>query len=421
MSQATMYSLHEGASDGLELRGAAIDLWRSRDQECLIVGPAETGKTMAALNLLDTRMWKHKGAQAAIVRKTYKSTVASVLQTFINKVINRDAVMAYGGEKPEWFDYPNASRVWVAGLDNADKLLSSEFDFIYVNQAEELALGDWETLGTRATGRAGHAPYAQLFGDCNPAGQRHWIRERAANGRLRLLQSYHKDNPTLYDDAGQITEQGKRSLAVLNNLTGVRRKRLLEGEWATAEGAVYDSFSHEIHVKDTDWARYPSWIMAIDEGFTNPAVILLIGLDADDRLHIAREFYERNRLEADVVATCADWAREHPARFVAVDAAAAGLIAALKRKGLKAEPHKGRVLDGIAKVQERLAIQGDGLPRLTVDPSCVNTINEFESYVWKPERDEPVKDNDHALDALRYGVIALDRTAQKFTPRSYQG
>jgi phage terminase large subunit len=60
------------------------------------------------------------------------------------------------------------------------------------------------------------------------------------------------------------------------------------------------------------------------------------------------------------------------------------------------------VLDGITKVQDYLKIQGDGKPRLTVDPSCVNTINEFESYVWKENKDEPVKDNDHAMDALRY-------------------
>lgn len=401
------YSIYENTSDGLDLRGAAQVLWRSKDHEVIICGPAETGKTYAALNLLDTRMWKYKGAQAAIVRKTYKSALPSVIQTYAKKVINQDVVQAYGGERPEWFDYPNGSRVWVAGMDNADKVLSSERDFIYVNQAEELTLGDWETLGTRATGRAGNAPYAQLFGDCNPAGQRHWIRERATSGQLKLLESKHRDNPNLFTEDGQRTAQGERSLAALNALTGVRRKRLLEGEWATAEGAVYETFSHDTHVKDTEWTHYSRWIMALDEGFTNPAVILQIGLDADGRLHIAREFYERNRLEADVVATCADWNRERRVEFAAVDAAAAGLIAALVKKGIRAEPHKGRVLDGIAAVQERLKVQGDGLPRLTVDPSCVNTINEFESYVWKPERDEPVKDNDHALDALRYGVIAL--------------
>jgi phage terminase large subunit len=59
-------------------------------------------------------------------------------------------------------------------------------------------------------------------------------------------------------------------------------------------------------------------------------------------------------------------------------------------------------LDNIQAIQNRLKLQGDNLPRLTVDPSCVETINEFESYVWKPEKDEPVKENDHSMNSLWY-------------------
>ena len=70
--------------------------------------------------------------------------------------------------------------------------------------------------------------------------------------------------------------------------------------------------------------------------------------------------------------------------------------------GLAVIGGKGRVTDGIHSVQAALKVQGDGLPRLTVDPSCVNTINEFESYEWKPEKDEPKKENDHAMDTIRY-------------------
>ena len=82
--------------------------------------------------------------------------------------------------------------------------------------------------------------------------------------------------------------------------------------------------------------------------------------------------------------------------------AAAGLIAALVKQGVNAQGDKGRILDGTRKIQDRLKVQGDGKPRLTVDPSCVNTINEFESYVWKPAKDVPVDADNHALGALRY-------------------
>ena len=197
-------------------------------------------------------------------------------------------------------------------------------------------------------------------------------------------------------------------MMVLDGLTGVRRKRLLEGIWATAEGAIYDMFDHSIHVADREREEYQRFILAMDEGYTNPVVILDIGIDGDDRLHIFREYYQRGVLQKNVAAIAAEWVEEYDHFMVSVDASAAGLIADLVDKGLPAQGHKGRVLDGITSVQGYLAVAGDGLPRLTIDPSCVETINEFESYVWKPEKDEPIKENDHAMDALRYGVVSLD-------------
>ena len=67
-------------------------------------------------------------------------------------------------------------------------------------------------------------------------------------------------------------------------------------------------------------------------------------------------------------------------------------------------------------MKARLAVAGDGRPRLTVEPHCVNTIAEFESYCWKENRegeykDEPEKANDHAMDALRYCVMGAELSA----------
>lgn len=342
------------------------------------------------------------------MRKTQASIYGSVLQTF-GRVIKGAPVFPYGGERPEKYLYQNGSIVWVVGMDNADKVLSSERDFIYVNQSEELTLDDWEKLATRVTGRGSVVRYPQLLGDCNPGGSKHWIRERAADDALRLIPTTHKDNPTLFDPVtGAITLQGERTMGVLSNLTGVRRRRLYEGVWATAEGAVYDTFDPAIHRQIRDAAEMRYWVLAMDEGYTHPAVILLIGVDGDGRLHIAREFYERGILQRYIVKTAAEWCAEFGVQLVAVDAAAAGLIADLRDLGLPAQGFKGRVLDGITRVQSYLPVQGDKRPRLTIDPACVETINEFESYVWKPGRDEPVKENDHAMDALRYGVVAIE-------------
>lgn len=386
--------------------GGASKLMYNTDHECVIVGPAETGKTLAACWKAHILASKYPGCQGAIVRKTQKSVYGSVLQTF-ERVIKDAPVQPYGGEKPEKYIYANNSVIWVGGMDNPDKILSSERDFIYTNQTEELSLDDWEKLVTRATGRSSVVLYPQIFGDCNPGSARHWIRDRAEAGKLTLIISRHQDNPTLFDpETGGITAQGERTMNILGDLTGVRRKRLLEGIWATAEGAVYDMFNPHIHVMERDNSEFQRWLLMMDEGYTNPAVILLAGIDGDGRLHLAREFYRRGVLQKDVVAEAVRWRDDFDPYIVAVDAAAAGLIADLVDVGLPAQGFKGRVLDGITLVQSYLKVQGDGKPRLTIDPACINVINEFESYVWKPEKDEPIKENDHAMDALRYGILA---------------
>lgn len=407
----TTYQIIEASPDskvGITLRGAVADFWRCHDHEMILVGPAETGKTFGGLHKLDALLWKYPGSQAAIVRKFAVTMAGTVCQTF-EKVANMQAVKALGGTRPERYIYPNGSQIWLGGMDNPSKVLGGERDFIYFNQAEEATIEDWETLLTRATGRAAHAPYAQLMGDCNPAVSKHWIRSRSS---LTRFISLHTDNPTLYDDAGHLTDRGKVTMSTLNNLSGVRRKRLLDGEWATAEGAVYDMFSQAVHVQVRDRSEFKYWCLAMDEGYTHPAVILLVGIDGDGRQHIAREYYERGKLQSDVVSVAAAWRKEMSVSLVAVDAAAAGLIADLVNAGLPAAAYKGRVLDGITKVQSLMKVQGDGRPRWTVDPSCVNVINECESYVWKPNKDEPVKENDHAMDADRYLQTALDAPAE---------
>jgi len=414
--------------------GGALEFLYNHDPEVVIHGPAETGKTLAACWKVHILASKYPGAQLAIVRKTQKSVYGSVLQTF-EKVIAGAPIVPYGGRKPERYEYPNGSIVWIGGMDNADKVLSTERDFIYVNQAEELALDDWEKLATRATGRGAVIPYPQLVGDANPAGSMHWMRKRADAGSLTFIQSRHTDNPTLFDpDTGEITVQGVKSMAALERLTGVRKKRLLHGIWATAEGAVYDMFDVAIHRKVREPSEFKLWYLAIDEGYTNPAVVLLVGEDADGRLHVAKEFYKTGQLISKVIAQCLDWyydkiylfeddgtpkvdddgvhifELERKCEIIIVDSAAAGLIAELRNNDMNTQGAKGRVKDGIDLVQDCLAVQGDGLPRLTFDPSCVSSINDFESYIYKKDKDEPQKLDDHAPDAIRYLIFYLAKT-----------
>lgn len=419
---------------GIELRGGNEELFFCHDPQVILSGPADTGKTVTCCTKLHWLCQRYPGSQHAMVRKTFTSLAGTACKTF-ERIIAGASVKKIGADSPRLYTYPNGSQVWVGGMDKPEKTLSSERDSIYVCQAEELSESDWEMLSRASSGRGAKVKYPQLFGDCNPGGSKHWIRERWKAGKLTLIGTKHHDNPTLYHKNGDCVRDGEtvngmrvviggeKRVHALSELTGVRRKRLFEGLWVTAEGAVYDMFDAQLHVVTRSVAEMKLFRLALDEGYTNPAVILIVGEDSDGRWHVFKEFYERGQLQETVVKQAKEWhqdpvgavlgikfvptpSKPYPTQSstVAVDEAAAGLIADLVAIGVPAVGGKGRVLDGINHLQNRLKLAGDGRPRLTFDPSCVNCINEFESYVWTPDKpkDTPVKEHDHTSDALRY-------------------
>jgi len=445
---ATPYIVMElpaGAAQGFQPYGAGLSLWKCKDPEVIISGPAETGKTRTALEKLDGLMWRYPGAQAIIVRKTYKSLKTSVLITFERKVLGawdptandgegsfdqrKTPVQKIGGEHVEGYIYPNGSRIYLGGMDVPDKVLSSEWDVVYINQAEELTLNDWEIITTRTTGRAGNMPYAQVMADCNPGAPTHWIRDRAAKGRLTFFESRHEDNPTLYDPITHaITEQGKRSLSVLDNLTGVRYLRLRKGKWAAAEGAVYEEFDRAVHIINSfpipdDWVRF----RAIDFGYTNPFVCQWWAMDPDGRLYLYREIYKTRTLVEDHARQINQLSQNERIHATIADHDAEDR-ATLERYGIPTIAAMKAVSLGIQAVQTRLRKAGDGKPRIFImagalveaDPSLIAdkkptcTEQELESYIWtpskdgKPNKEAPLKENDHGMDPMRYLVAYVD-------------
>jgi phage terminase large subunit len=400
--------------------------------EVLLIGPAETGKTIALLWKLHRIAFKYSNASLVILRKTLTSTYGTVLRTFQEKVVGETGlklcVDTYGGEKAQWFDYPNGSRIWVAGLDKSSRILSAEHDIIYVNQAEELTMDDWETLTTRTTGRAGHIPHPQTIGDANPTYPSHWMYKRET---IRRFYSWHRDNPTLYDGQ-EWTRQGEETLRRLANLTGLRRVRLFEGKAAQAEGVVYEDWNEAIHVIEPfaipdDWRRF----RVVDFGFTNAFVCQWWAVDHDGRMYLYREIYHTKRLVEDHARQIVALSEGERVEATVCDHDAEDR-ATLERHGVPTIAAQKAVTVGIQAVQARLRVQKDDKPRLYVfrgalveldpeldtehKPTC--TKDEFAGYIWektpdgKPNKETPHKADDHGMDAVRYGVMYLDNETQ---------
>lgn len=422
---AVAYDLFEGAP---VFYGGALDFWRYKGQEAMLSGPYESGKTLPALTKLHALLVKYPKSRAFITRQSYKSLLPTAIVTYENKVlpIHPDSpdspILKYGKSKPEFYQYPNGSHLLVVGMDNPDKILSGEFDFGYVNQAEEITLDAWEKLVARCTGRAGNAPYTQVMGDCNPSYPQHWILHRPT---LKRFEQLHKHNPSLFNQVTQEwTEQGVRTMSILDSLTGIRKARGRDGRWVAAEGVVYEfTDAHRIpHDKVPEIRR---WYLSIDFGYTNPFVCQLWGFDYDGRMYLWQEIYmTRRTVAAHIPAIKAMIGNRHIETILADHDAEDR--ATLHEHGLITDAARKDISAGIQAMQERLKIQADGKPRLYVcEDACVEydrnlyreypgdlhpccTEQEFAVYAFPPskngksDKEDPLDIYNHGMDAARY-------------------
>jgi len=383
-----------------------LDPLNDKSLVVLLTGSAGGGKSRVAAEKVHAFCMKYPGSSWLIMRKAREWNTKSILPFYSQSVVGRGRGVTYLKSDGQ-FKYDNGSIVYSGGMKDDDQREairsiggSGGLDGAWMEEGNAFSREDYEEVLGRLRGNAGG--WRQLIITTNPGPPRHWIYTDLIKGeQAHVYYSKAADNPN----------NPNEYLSILDRLTGTQRKRLVEGLWVQAEGAVYDNFDYSTHVTERPDTDFVSWYIAQDEGYTNPAALLLIGEDGDGRWHVAREFYQSGVLQEKIVKLSLEWQTEKQTVFVAVDAAAAGLIADLQNAGVGAMPSKGRVLDGIQAIQNRLKVQGDKRPRLTISQSCTNLIGEFESYTWKRTpagivRDEPEKQFDHALDALRYFAIA---------------
>jgi PBSX family phage terminase large subunit len=394
--------------------GAADQLLYDKSPELLLSGPAGTGKSRACLEKVHICASKYPGIRCLIVRKTRSSCTESVLVTYEDKVLPESSPIKNGAERVSRhsYHYSNGSTIVVGGMDKATRIMSTEYDMIYVPEATELSENDWESLNTML--RNGKMPYQQLIADCNPEAPTHWLNVRCLTGKTKVYESRHEDNPSVTSDY----------LSKLDALTGVRYLRLRKGIWAAAEGLVYETYDPQVHLINpftipSHWTR----IRSIDFGYTNPFVCQWWAFDNDGRAYRYRELYMSKRLVEDhakqiklysgserITATYADHDAEDRAT--------------LERHGIRTIAADKAISAGIQEIQSRLKVQKDGKARVFLfrdalierdkelfeakKPTC--TEEEITSYIWlkpangKLDKDIPVDLDNHGLDAFRYAM-----------------
>ena len=271
-----------------------------------------------------------------------------------------------------------------------------------------------ESFVSQATARCSVSGSKWWF-NCNPAGPYHWFKrnyiEMAAEKDLLYIHFTMNDNLALAEDIRKRYE---------SMYTGIFYRRYVLGEWCAAEGLVYPMFDVSAHVGQPD-GDVERVFLSCDYGTHNPFALGLFSVrnGPGGRYYcLEREIYHDGRksgqlTDSQYAEKVSELCGEDKPEHIIVDPSASSFIAELRRRGYKVVKASNDVAEGIRCVSSALT---DG--RLLVRPCCTDTIREFSSYIWDDSaaergEDRPLKQNDHAMDMIRYALYTDRRSCRR--------
>ena len=377
------------------------------DAEGIIAdGAIRSGKTVCmALAFVQWSMQNFKDQNFAMCGKTvgsFRRNVLSVMkQMMVSRgyefsdrrsdnllVITRNGVINYYyifGGKDE------GSQDLIQGITLAGLLL------------DEVALMP-ESFVNQATGRCS-VDGSKFWFNCNPEGPEHWFKkqwiDRQDEKSLLHLHFTMEDNLSL----------SERIKARYRGMySGIFYRRYILGEWCLAEGLIYE-FDRDAHTV-TELPTSGEWYISCDYGTLNPFSMGLWCVNDGQAVRVAEYYYSgrgssKQKTDEEYYQELEKLAGNRAIHSVVVDPSAASFIACIRRHGrFSVRKARNEVLPGIRLTAAMLQA---GV--IKIGASCSDAIREFGLYRWeeKGEVDKPIKENDHAMDDIRYFCATIMR------------
>jgi phage terminase large subunit len=390
------------------------------------VGGVGAGKSFAGAARSIIWMWEHPGSLGLIGAPTYPMLRDATQRTFF-ELLPRELIRRFS-KTEQHLVLINGSEILFRSLDDADRTRGLNLGWFWLDEAPLCGYYAWTVLKARLR-QAGQATAAWATG--TPHGRDGYARdfELAIKPDHQLYRASTRENQANLPESF-IADLGYSGQFALQEI---------EGLFVAFDGLVYefDTTSPKpiAHTRSWDGERLPGRIVGgVDWGYTNPAVALVGGVDGDERLWVLDEWAKRRAsLEGEIIPAIVGLTRQYgvtlwycdaedPEAIAKLDAQLVSLGLACRAVAVKKGP--GSVRAGIQTVTRLLALRGDGTRGLYVSPRCALTIAEMGqySYMTANERrrdpsEEPIAQNNHALDALRY--IAHSELGQATTTDAY--
>lgn len=252
---------------------------------------------------------------------------------------------------------------------------------------------------------------SKFWFNCNPEHPFHWFYnewiKKTKEKNMLYLHFTMDDNPSLSCEV---------KLRYKSLYSGAFYERFIEGKWVAADGLVYPMFDSNRHIKTA--SSFTEYYLSCDYGTVNPFSLGLWG-KAGDGWYRINEYYHSSRdkgvqlTDEEYYTNLKQLAGNKQITALIVDPSAASFIEVVKRHNeyrvIKAD---NDVLTGINRVCQALKDN-----EIFISPSCTDAIREFSIYRWDNgiKRDAPKKENDHAMDDIRYFVqTVINKDADDF-------
>ena len=400
-------------------------------RELLIEGSAGSGKTIFACYKVIFYAINNPNASIYIYRRTLPSLKRTSWKEIRNILYDLD--IPYDENKSEGvITFPNKSKLYFGALDELSKVRSINADVIYIEQAEELNSPEFyiELMLRLGRGEASkrEGGYSQMLLVVQPESEEHWIykrfhefndatveyetkkREAIAEGKpyqsyeeiLSNIQKRRKSAHFHYSENLKLPKFQRDYYDNLKNEDYELWLRYSAGQWGKLTDVIYPNYDTVCVRENFDFYSFGA-----DFGFNNPSCFLLLGW-YDNEVYVIDEVYKEKLLNRELIQECKDMLFKHKLLPEHLDtgygdAAEPDRIEEFVQEGFPMEK-------GIKDVKAK--ITSTKQTKIHIHPRCINTIREIKGYKYRKNRDgvtldEPVKVNDHAMDALAYGVYGV--------------
>ncbi len=361
----------------------------SKAKTVVNVGGAGSSKSHSLEQLFIEKLCSEKNKRIGITRKTYNSLRMTTMLDIIDIMKDYDIYNLDNHNRSEHIYTHNSNTIQFFGLDEAEKLKSANFNYIWMEEANEFTYEDYTILKLRLRHPTSEDEPNQMFLSLNPSDANGWIPKRLlAESDVEMIHSTYHDNPFLSNDY-------IRTITDLIHQDENFYKIYALGEWGLLQRRIYTNYKVIPELPDMSEAR---WAYGLDFGLVNPSAVVKVYL-------LSGQFYLEERLwkpgitNRDII----DFFSHEDKGDIYADPSAKQMIEEIFRAGYNAYEAHRDVKDGIDLCQRQT---------LMIPTSSVHLIEEMQSYQWKVDKDEnvltePVKFNDHLMDAMRYAIYGI--------------